>query len=217
MGSTIVLLSPSATLHRSSTQKRSLYQIQDSPNPLDKRSIQRIGVVVTEPTNTAQPNDINTRAIRYEDIDRCLQEGWGASFLHGTEYRGSERRGQSSYQCVGTEGSQSLNSSICQEYSITSTSHPTPHGQLDSSILHKQTTRDTITVASITGARNMDILPFTLDLGDSKTCCSCYQRRRGFCIKERHRPNRVDTGKRYLPEDNTTILCTGSRPVFHRE
>ena len=149
MGSTIVLLSPSATLHRSSTQKRSLYQIQDSPNPLDKRSIQRIGVVVTEPTNTAQPNDINTRASRYEDIDRCLQEGWGASFLHGTEYRGSERRGQSSYQCVGTEGSQSLNSSICQEYSITSTSHPTPHGQLDSSILFKQTRTRSSSLASL--------------------------------------------------------------------
>ena len=200
-------------------KERSLYQIQDSPYSLDKRRIQRIGVVVIEPTNTVLQNDINTPAIRYDHIDRCLQERLGCK-LSGSEYRGSvaERRGQSWYQCLELKAcSQSCDSSICQEHIITSTPHPTPHGQLDSSILHKQTTRDTITVASITGARNMDILPFTLDLGDSKTCCSCYQRRRGFCIKERHRPNRVDTGKRYLPEDNTTILCTGSRPVFHRE
>ena len=119
-------------------KERSLYQIQDSPYSLDKRSIQRIGVVVIEPTNTVLQNDINTPAIRYDHIDRCLQVRLGCK-LSRPEYRGSvaETRGQSSYQCVGTEGSQSCNSSICQEHIITSMPHPTPHGQLDSSILHK--------------------------------------------------------------------------------
>ena len=77
-------------------KERSLYQIQDSPYSLDKRSIQRIGVVVIEPTNTVLQNDINTPAIRYDHIDRCLQERLGCK-LSGSEYRGSvaERRGQS--------------------------------------------------------------------------------------------------------------------------
>ena len=63
---------------------------------LDKRRIQRIGVVVIEPTNTVLQNDINTPAIRYDHIDRCLQERLGCK-LSGSEYRGSvaERRGQS--------------------------------------------------------------------------------------------------------------------------